>query len=124
MPTAPEREPRRIRTEPGGPLLIDGPVEAVLDDGTAVVSDRPVVAICMCGRSRIRPWCDTSHRRRPRKAPARGDGPHDGRDGAHGESGDGAHRSDAAHRSDGGAGGNGNDAGGNGSDGRDGGETP
>ncbi|WP_424887362.1 CDGSH iron-sulfur domain-containing protein [Streptomyces sp. XH2] len=33
-------------------------------------SDRPVVALCMCRRSRSFPWCDTSHR-----APAPVDAP-------------------------------------------------
>ncbi|MFF4528624.1 CDGSH iron-sulfur domain-containing protein [Streptomyces sp. NPDC001407] len=50
--------------EPGGPFLIEGPVEVVLEDGTVVRSDRPVVALCACRRSRIFPWCDTSHRAR------------------------------------------------------------
>jgi CDGSH-type Zn-finger protein len=47
-----------------GPILVQGPVEIVLDDGTTVHSDRPMVALCACGRSRRRPFCDTSHRRR------------------------------------------------------------
>ncbi|MER6678588.1 CDGSH iron-sulfur domain-containing protein [Streptomyces sp. NPDC000983] len=70
MPDAPEPEPRRVRSERGGPVLVDGPVEVVLDDGTAVVSHRPVVAVCSCRRSRIYPWCDTSHRRKPRRRTA------------------------------------------------------
>ncbi|MEU8548215.1 CDGSH iron-sulfur domain-containing protein [Streptomyces roseoverticillatus] len=53
---------RRVSQEPGGPFLIEGPVEVVLEDGTVVRSDRPVVALCACRRSRIFPWCDTSHR--------------------------------------------------------------
>lgn len=55
---------RRVSREPGGPFLIEGPVEVVLEDGTIVRSDRPVVALCVCQRSRIFPWCDTSHRGR------------------------------------------------------------
>ncbi|MFJ8043229.1 CDGSH iron-sulfur domain-containing protein [Kitasatospora sp. NPDC096147] len=47
-----------------GPLLVEGPVEVQLPDGTLVVSERPVVALCMCRRSRRYPFCDTSHRRR------------------------------------------------------------
>jgi hypothetical protein len=47
-----------------GPVLVQGPVEIVLDDGTAMRSDRPMVALCACGRSRRYPFCDTSHRRR------------------------------------------------------------
>ncbi|MGK5543888.1 CDGSH iron-sulfur domain-containing protein [Streptomyces sp. URMC 127] len=67
MPSASEPRPRapRVRQEPGGPMLIDGPVEVVTEDGTIVRSDRPVVALCTCRRSQVFPWCDTSHRRRP-----------------------------------------------------------
>ncbi|MFI5534006.1 CDGSH iron-sulfur domain-containing protein [Kitasatospora sp. NPDC051853] len=49
-----------------GPVLVEGPVEVVLPDGTVVVSERPVVALCLCRRSRRYPFCDTSHRRRSR----------------------------------------------------------
>ena len=51
---------------PDGPLLIEGPVDLVLDDGTRVCSDRFVVAVCTCRRSKRYPLCDTSHRRRVR----------------------------------------------------------
>jgi CDGSH-type Zn-finger protein len=47
-----------------GPLLVPGPVEVTLADGTVAVSSRFVVALCTCRRSGIYPWCDTSHRRR------------------------------------------------------------
>lgn len=47
---------------PAGPLLVEGPVEIVLADGSTVVSDRFMVAICVCRRSRRYPLCDTSHR--------------------------------------------------------------
>ncbi|ROO85446.1 iron-binding CDGSH zinc finger protein [Actinocorallia herbida] len=63
MPSAGDRPRRRVRIVPRGPLLIEGPVEIVLPDGTEVVCDRFVVAICQCHRSRIYPLCDTSHRR-------------------------------------------------------------
>ena len=56
-------EPRRVTPVPGGPMLVEGPVEVQLPDGSVVRSDRPVVALCTCRRSRIQPWCDTSHRR-------------------------------------------------------------
>ncbi|MEK8173639.1 CDGSH iron-sulfur domain-containing protein [Streptomyces sp. M19] len=48
-------------------MLIEGPVEVVLEDGSTVTSDRFTVALCTCRRSRCQPWCDTSHRRRVRK---------------------------------------------------------
>ncbi|KAB8163899.1 CDGSH iron-sulfur domain-containing protein [Streptomyces sp. 3MP-14] len=58
--------PRRVVAERDGPLLVEGPVEVVLDDGRVVRGDRFLVALCTCRRSRRFPWCDTSHRRRAR----------------------------------------------------------
>lgn len=57
-------------------MLVEGPVEVVLDDGTEVRSERPVVAICTCRRSKRFPFCDTSHRERARPdgQPASGSG--------------------------------------------------
>lgn len=52
---------------PGGPVLVEGPVDVELPDGTVVHSDRPVVALCTCRRSRRQPWCDTSHRTKVRE---------------------------------------------------------
>jgi CDGSH-type Zn-finger protein len=54
---------RRVVVVPEGPLLVEGPVEIVLADGSTVVSDRFMVAVCVCRRSRRFPLCDTSHRR-------------------------------------------------------------
>ncbi|WP_340373873.1 CDGSH iron-sulfur domain-containing protein [Streptomyces sp. SS7] len=76
MPNSPER-PRRIRVQRDGPLLVEGPVEVVGEDGEVTVSQRFAVAVCTCRRSRIFPWCDTSHRRRekrPRDTGGREDG--------------------------------------------------
>jgi CDGSH-type Zn-finger protein len=61
-----EREYRRVTVEPGGPILVDGPVEVVLPDGTTARSDRFVVAVCACRRSKRYPFCDTSHRKKIR----------------------------------------------------------
>lgn len=62
---------RRVTPVPGGPMLVEGPVEVQLPDGTLVRSDRPVVALCTCRRSRRQPWCDTSHRDRVSEPDAR-----------------------------------------------------
>ncbi|GAA4064620.1 hypothetical protein GCM10022248_36070 [Nonomuraea soli] len=56
----------RVRLVQGGPMLVEGPVEVVLDDGSTARSDRFLVALCTCRRSRAYPFCDTSHRRRER----------------------------------------------------------
>jgi len=66
--TGPAGDRRRVRMVPGGPVLVEGPVEVVLEDGTTAVSDRWLVALCACRRSRSYPFCDTSHRRRTRTA--------------------------------------------------------
>ncbi|MBW4718193.1 CDGSH iron-sulfur domain-containing protein [Saccharothrix obliqua] len=60
------RDKRRVTVVPGGPVLVEGPVELVMEDGTVVESDRFVVAVCACRRSKRYPWCDTSHRARRR----------------------------------------------------------
>jgi len=64
----------RITPVAGGPLLVEGPVEIVLPDGTVRRSERPVVALCMCRRSLREPFCDTSHRHRMRPGRNRGNG--------------------------------------------------
>lgn len=68
MPTGPDREPRVVRVVPGGPILVEGPVEIVTPDGERVSSDRFMVAICACRRSKNYPLCDTSHRKKVRPA--------------------------------------------------------
>lgn len=68
----PERGSTRITLGGEGPILVEGPVEVELGDGTLVRSDRPVVALCVCKGSDRLPFCDTSHRRRVRLAPRDG----------------------------------------------------
>ncbi|CAL9602066.1 hypothetical protein SUDANB58_05459 [Streptomyces sp. enrichment culture] len=77
MPNSPSDAPRRITVRRRGPLLVEGPVEVELEDGTTVSSDRFRVALCTCRRSRRYPWCDTSHRARSRagEGPASGERP-------------------------------------------------
>ncbi|MEJ3651864.1 CDGSH iron-sulfur domain-containing protein [Actinomycetes bacterium KLBMP 9759] len=60
------RRPRRVTLTDDGPVLVSGPVEVELPDGTLVRSDRAVTALCTCRRSRRQPFCDTSHRRKTR----------------------------------------------------------
>ncbi|GGX74455.1 CDGSH iron-sulfur domain-containing protein [Streptomyces anandii] len=62
--TPPGAPARRVTMQRQGPILVDGPVEVELEDGTTVSSDRFRVALCTCRRSRRYPWCDTSHRKR------------------------------------------------------------
>lgn len=53
-----------MRVTRAGPLMVEGPVEIVREDGEVVRCDRFQVAICTCRRSRTYPLCDTSHRAR------------------------------------------------------------
>ena len=61
-----------------GPLLVRGPVRLQDQDGNEVVLDRSPVALCRCGKSRLRPFCDGSHKLIRFRAPS---GPESGRDG-------------------------------------------
>ena len=61
-----DQPPRVVRVVPGGPVMVEGPVRVELPDGSVVESDRFMVAICACRRSKTYPLCDTSHRRRER----------------------------------------------------------
>ena len=46
----------------GGPLLVRGARAWTDDDGTRHPVLRPVVAVCRCGKSSLRPWCDGTHK--------------------------------------------------------------
>ena len=45
-----------------GPLLIRGPFTLRDQDGKEIAVDRDTVALCRCGKSRIRPFCDGTHK--------------------------------------------------------------
>ena len=57
---------RAVRVVTGGPIMVEGPVDIEMPDGSTVSSDRFMVAICACRRSKTYPLCDTSHRKRAR----------------------------------------------------------
>jgi CDGSH-type Zn-finger protein len=61
----------RVQVIPNGPVLVSGPVRIETPGGDVVESDRFMVAICTCRRSKDYPLCDTSHRRcRPARSRA------------------------------------------------------
>jgi CDGSH-type Zn-finger protein len=45
-----------------GPLLVRGPVRLVDMHGQPIEHDRDPIALCRCGKSRIRPFCDGTHK--------------------------------------------------------------
>jgi CDGSH-type Zn-finger protein len=54
-----------------GPLLVRGPVRLADQDGNEIAVDRPTIALCRCGRSRLRPFCDGTHKLVRFRAPSR-----------------------------------------------------
>lgn len=59
-----------------GPYLVRGPVTLRDQDGRPIESERRTIALCRCGKSRLRPFCDGSHHvirfRAPSEREARG----------------------------------------------------
>ncbi|WP_396667447.1 CDGSH iron-sulfur domain-containing protein [Microbacterium sp. R86528] len=51
-----------IAAYPNGPLIVRGPVEITGADGEPLERQRETVALCRCGLSVIKPWCDGSHK--------------------------------------------------------------
>ena len=45
-----------------GPLLVRGPFRLIDQDGEEIDVGRRTVALCRCGKSRIRPFCDGTHK--------------------------------------------------------------
>jgi CDGSH-type Zn-finger protein len=44
-----------------GPFLVRGPFTLRDQDGNEIEIGRKVVALCRCGKSRMRPFCDGTH---------------------------------------------------------------
>jgi hypothetical protein len=78
-----------ITTTDNGPYLVEGNVTLIDPDGNACDVDR-TIALCRCGLSATKPFCDGSHENalRPRSQPA---GSKRGITALAGTSGDGAY---------------------------------
>jgi CDGSH-type Zn-finger protein len=44
-----------------GPLIVRGPFRLLDQAGTEIELGRETVALCRCGKSRLRPFCDGTH---------------------------------------------------------------
>ncbi len=51
-----------VRVCPGGPLLVRGAQTVQDENGDDHQVTRPVVALCACGKSSRKPWCDSTHK--------------------------------------------------------------
>lgn len=69
VPPSPDRDPGPVEVTscPDGPLLVRGAETVRDEDGTAHEVTRPVVAVCACGKSQRKPWCDGTHKVIPRR---------------------------------------------------------
>ena len=54
--------PVTITVYPDGPLLVRGPARIETPDGHEVVNPRATRALCRCGKSARKPWCDGTHK--------------------------------------------------------------
>lgn len=51
----------------GGPMLLRGDHTIQDADGVVHRTPRPVSAVCRCGKSQTKPWCDGTHQVLPAK---------------------------------------------------------
>ena len=67
----------RITSYRDGPLIVRGRFRLEDQDGNAIDTRRDVVALCRCGKSRQKPFCDGTHRTARFRAPSAAvSGPH------------------------------------------------
>ena len=51
-----------IRLLENGPILVTGAISVILDDGTAYPQEQgSPIALCRCGKSKNKPFCDGQH---------------------------------------------------------------
>ena len=52
----------RITPYRDGPLIVRGPFVLEDQNGEPIDTDRETIALCRCGKSRMRPFCDGTHK--------------------------------------------------------------
>lgn len=62
-----------IKATDSGPLIVRGPFTVLDGEGREYSIDRAVVALCRCGHSQNKPFCDGSHARAAFRNEARAD---------------------------------------------------
>jgi CDGSH iron-sulfur domain-containing protein 3 len=53
----------QITVRDNGPYLVKGPIELTDVEGNSIRVERETVALCRCGRSSNKPFCDGTHAR-------------------------------------------------------------
>ena len=74
LPDPPEDDEARggatITPYRDGPLIVRGDFRLVDQDGAEIDPGRDTIALCRCGKSGIKPFCDGSHKRSGFSAPS------------------------------------------------------
>jgi CDGSH-type Zn-finger protein len=79
LPTEPElSEGAEVPEDPGatitpyrdGPLIVRGDFRLIDQDGYEIDPGRQTIALCRCGKSGIKPFCDGAHKRSGFSAPS------------------------------------------------------
>ena len=54
----------RIRLRPNGPLVVEGPFTLADSAGNlfSLLTDKRAIALCRCGQSAKKPFCDGTHK--------------------------------------------------------------
>jgi len=50
-----------IRPSKNGPYIVEGAVDLFDTDGNKITVDKPRIALCRCGTSSNKPFCDGTH---------------------------------------------------------------
>jgi len=51
-----------VTAYPNGPLIVRGPIDLRDEHGDPIPTTRHTVALCRCGVSAMKPWCDGTHK--------------------------------------------------------------
>jgi CDGSH-type Zn-finger protein len=79
MPNRPDDAPTTLVPYPDGPLVLRGEFEMCTVDGSRIEHHGSAVALCRCGRSAAKPFCDGSHKISDRLRGHQPTAPHNGR---------------------------------------------
>jgi CDGSH-type Zn-finger protein len=55
-------DPATITPYRDGPYIVRGNFAVLDQDGNPIATDRRTIALCRCGMSQIRPFCDGTHK--------------------------------------------------------------
>lgn len=65
-----QSQPVTITPYPDGPYLVRGSFTILDQEGNELPQQRQTIALCRCGKSRMRPFCDGTHKLIGFKAPS------------------------------------------------------